>query len=65
MAIKRTIKERCDRCGEINARLMPDGSVKVGHVCKNPTQGPQAPPYTFRPKEVIFEPAAPTQGAQA
>lgn len=59
MAVKRTIKERCDRCGEIRARLMPDGSVKVGHLCKKPVPGPQSPPYTYRPGEVIFEPAPP------
>jgi len=56
MSIKRTVKELCPRCGEVQARVLPDGRVSVGHSCKQPVPGPQAPPYTFRAGEVIFEP---------
>ena len=58
MAIKRTIHEVCDRCGQVQARVRADGSiVLVGHNCSKPVPGPPDVPRIYRACDVIYVPA--------
>lgn len=58
MALKSVVHENCQYCGEKEATLMPDGSVKRdGHGCSEGPPGPASYPYHFRPGEVVFVPA--------
>ena len=59
MALKTVIHERCQRCGEIDAKVRGDRVWRSTHKCKNPVPGPQNPPQDFRLADVIFVPAEP------
>lgn len=57
MAPKRPISELCSRCGRVDATLLEDGRVKVGHNCPDAVPGPPDPPRTYNAGEVLFRPA--------
>lgn len=46
MAPKLAIRERCGRCGEVDAVATQKG-IKTGHSCSNPVPGPSDPPRTL------------------
>lgn len=56
MPVKRHIREVCPRCGQTQAKLLPDGSVKVSHECPDGPPGPPSSPRLFRPDDVVFIP---------
>lgn len=56
MALKQEVHERCPRCGAIQSRLLPDGSVALAHHCPKGPPGPPNPPRKYRPGEVVFVP---------
>lgn len=56
MAVKLRVPEICPTCGEKQAELLDNGSVRLSHNCPN-VPGPPPYPYTYRPGEVIFVPA--------
>jgi hypothetical protein len=56
MAVKRTIHEICQKCGERNARI--DGTRIIWPLCRCAKAGPvPAPPRAVPIAEVIFVPA--------
>lgn len=58
MALKRTIHEQCERCGQTAAVQESDGTVRwLAHRCPKGPPGPPDYPKRFRPNEVIFVPA--------
>lgn len=54
MAIKSTVYEICQRCGQQQAWLDTDGSVRLSHNCPQAPPGPPNPPRRYRPGEVVF-----------
>lgn len=65
MAIKRTINEVCEKCGQRDARLEVHESmgldvcyVIVGlHTCPERPPGPHVPPHRFRLDDIIWQPS--------
>lgn len=58
MAIKLTIHEYCQRCGEKQATLK-DNIVYLDHDCPNAPPGPKDGPRTWFKSEVLFKPKTP------
>ena len=54
MTVKRTIHERCERCGAVQAKVRGNW-LYVGHNCPHAPPGPPDAPRRFLLREVIFE----------
>lgn len=54
MAIKCLVRERCPRCGEIDAKIEGRFVRRGLHRCSNPIPGPPVYPQTLERKHVIF-----------
>lgn len=56
MALKRTVREKCEKCEQRAARKIGDRIIDLAHRCPKRPPGPPTPPFTFYASEIIFEP---------
>lgn len=57
MAVKVTVRERCDKCGQRDARLEGNRVIRSLHRCPKAPPGPSSVPHPLPLSQVNFFPA--------